>query len=142
MIGKVLSIASTPLQVKQLIRGNTSMFFISWEMQYDENGQGYGQLVISSFIMTMCPLMHHNSCRVFWQNIKSPRWLSRPTAQIWLPVTFCLFPKLKSPSKGKRFQIINKIQENMMGQLMAIPTKDFAKCFEQWKRHWENWSRS
>ena len=33
---------------------------------------------------------------------------------------FWLFPKLKSPLKGKRFQTINKIQENIMGQLMTI----------------------
>ena len=32
---------------------------------------------------------------------------------------FWLFPKLKSPLKGKRFQTINKIQENTMGQLMV-----------------------
>ena len=30
------------------------------------------------------------------------------------------FPKTKSPLKGKRFQIINEIQENKMGQMMAI----------------------
>ena len=28
-------------------------------------------------------------------------------------------------------------QENMMGQLMTIPTKDFAECFEQWRRCWK-----
>ena len=33
---------------------------------------------------------------------------------------FWLFLKLKSPWKGKRFQIIDEIQENTMGQLMAI----------------------
>ena len=33
---------------------------------------------------------------------------------------FWLFPKLKSPLKGKRLQIINDIQENMTGQLMMI----------------------
>ena len=33
---------------------------------------------------------------------------------------FCFFPKIKSPLKGKRFHIINKIQENTTGQLMAI----------------------
>ena len=33
---------------------------------------------------------------------------------------FWLFLKLKSPLKGKRFQSINEIQENMTGQLMAI----------------------
>ena len=47
-----------------------------------------------------------------------------------VPCDFWLFPKLKSPLKGKRFQTISEIQENTMGQLMAIPTKDFAECFE------------
>ena len=36
------------------------------------------------------------------------------------PCNFWLFPKLKSPLKGKRFQTIDEIQENIMGQLMAI----------------------
>ena len=36
------------------------------------------------------------------------------------PCNFWLSPKLKSPFKGKRFQIISEIQENMTGQLMAI----------------------
>ena len=55
-----------------------------------------------------------------------------------VPCNFWLFPKLKSPLKGKRFQSVDEIQENTMGQLMAIPTKDFSECFEQWKRCWEN----
>ena len=33
---------------------------------------------------------------------------------------FWLFPKLKSPLKGKRFQTISEIQESMTGQLMMI----------------------
>ena len=33
---------------------------------------------------------------------------------------FWLFPKLKLPLKGKRFQTVNEIQENTMGQLMVI----------------------
>ena len=36
------------------------------------------------------------------------------------PCDFWLFPKPKSPLKGKRYQIVDEIQENMMGQLMAI----------------------
>ena len=36
------------------------------------------------------------------------------------PCNFWLFPKLKSPLKRKRFQTINEIQENMMGQVMVI----------------------
>ena len=37
-----------------------------------------------------------------------------------VPCDFWLYPKLKSPSKGKRFQTIDKSQENTVGQLMAI----------------------
>ena len=53
----------------------------------------YGQLEFGSFITTHS-LMHHISCRVFWWNIKSPRWFSPPTAHIWHPVTFA-FPNTK-----------------------------------------------
>ena len=38
----------------------------------------------------------------------------------WTPCDFWLFPKLKSPLKGKRFQTMEEIQENTTGQLMAI----------------------
>ena len=55
---------------------------------------------------------------------------------------FWLFPKLNSPLKVKRFQIVDEIPENIKGQLMAIPTKDFAEWFEQWRRCWENYVRS
>ena len=55
-----------------------------------------------------------------------------------VPCDLWLFPKLKSPLKGNRFQTIDDIQENTMGQLMVIPTKDFAECFAQWKRGGEN----
>ena len=34
----------------QFIRSTTSVFFVSWEMQYDENSRSYEQLVIGSFI--------------------------------------------------------------------------------------------
>ena len=33
------------------------------------------------------------------------------------PWNFWIFPKLKLPLKGKRFQTVNEIQENMAGQL-------------------------
>ena len=54
------------------------------------------------------------------------------------PCNFWLFPKLKSPLQGKKFQTVHEVQENMTGQLMVIPTEDFAECFEQWKRCWQN----
>ena len=64
--------------------------------------------------------MHHVLCRVFWWNIKSPRWLSFPIAQIRHPVTSGFSQKLKLPLKGKRFQTFNEIQENTTAQLMVI----------------------
>ena len=45
---------------------------------------------------------------------------SAPQSPDLVPCDFWLFPKLKSPLKEKRFQIINEIQENKMGQMMAI----------------------
>ena len=90
----------------------------------------------------MCLLLHHVLCRVFLAKHQITQVTQLPTAQIWCPVTSVFFPKLKSPLKGKRFQTIDQIQENTTGQLMSIPTKDFAECFEQWKRCWENWVRS
>ena len=44
-------------------------------------------MVTGSFITTTHPLMHHDLCSVFWQNVKSPRWLSPATAQIWCSET-------------------------------------------------------
>ena len=37
-----------------------------------------------------------------------------------VPCYHWLFPNLKSPLKGERFQTVDEIQENTMGQLMAI----------------------
>ena len=56
--------------------------------------------------------------RVFWWNIKSLRWLRPPYSPDLVPCNFWLFPKLKSPLKGKRFQIINEIQEKTKEHLM------------------------
>ena len=56
--------------------------FLHGNYSDDSEGCSYGQLVTGSFIMTWL-LMHQVLCRDFWQNIKSPRWLSLLTAQIW-----------------------------------------------------------
>ena len=75
----------------------------------DSEGHSYGQLVIGGCIMTMCPLTHHISFRVFGA-------LQARFSALWI----LIFPKLILPWKGKRFQTVNEIQENMMGQLMVI----------------------
>ena len=43
-----------------------------------------------------------------------------PWTPAFAPSNFWLFPKLKSPLKGKSYQTIDEIQENATGQLMAI----------------------
>ena len=94
--------------------------------------------------------LHHNnvpahaSCLVqrFLVKHQITQVTQSPYSPYLVPCNFWLFPKLKSPLKGKRFQITDEIKENMMGQLMAIPTEDFAECFEEWKRCWENCVRS
>ena len=76
-------------------------------------------LVIGSFIMTMCLLMHHVWCSFFVKHQIS-HVTQPPYSQDLVPCDFWLFPNLKSPLKGKRFQTIDEIQENMTGQLMVI----------------------
>ena len=41
-----------------------------------------------------------------------------------------------------RYQTKDKIKENTARQLMAIPKKDFANCFEKWKERWDKCVRS
>ena len=43
-----------------------------------------------------------------------------------VPSDCWLFPKLESPLKGKRFQTVDEIQENTLGQLGEL--HDFPRC--------------
>jgi hypothetical protein len=61
--------------------------------------------------------------------------LSAPYIPDLAPCDFWLFPKLKSQLKGKIFQTAHEITENSTRQLMVIPRKDFADCFEQWREY-------
>ena len=101
---------------------------------FDESeGCSYGQLVtMGSFITTMYPLMHYISCKVFWQNLKSPRWLSPLTGQIWRLATSGFFQN--SPWKGERFQTIDGVQENTTGQLLAIGRTVWGPKVLLWRR--------
>ena len=92
--------------------------FLSGNYADDSEGHRYGQLVISSFITTMCPLMHHVSCS-FLMKYQITQVTQPPYSPDLVPCDFWLFPKLKSPLKGRRFQTIHEFQENTVGQLMA-----------------------
>ena len=71
--------------------------------------------------------LHHNNMPAYTSRLVQS-FLSKhqitPVTQpchIWdlAPCDFCLFPKLKSSLKGKIFQTVDEIQENMTGHLMA-----------------------
>ena len=61
------------------------------------------------------------SCAEFFakHQITQVTWFLLQPSQDVVPRNFWLFPKLKSPLKGKRFQTIEEIQESITGQLMA-----------------------
>jgi len=54
-----------------------------------------------------------------------------------VPAGFFLFPKLKTTLKGRRFQTIEEIQENVIRELRAITESAFQEAFQQWKKCWE-----
>ena len=71
--------------------------------------------------------LHHNSMPAhashLMQSFLMKHQITQVTQPLYSPVLapcdFWLFPKLKSPLKRKRFQIVDEIQENTMGQLMV-----------------------
>ena len=50
-----------------------------------------------------------------------------------IPAGFFLFPKLKTPMKGKRFAMIEEIKEKSKQKRLAITKSVFHKCFEAWQ---------
>ena len=92
--------------------------FLHGNYSHDSEGRSYGQLGIGSFIMT-CARSCITSYAELFGETSNHSCNSPPYSSGLVPCDFWLFPKLKSPSKGNRFQTINEIQENMTGQLMA-----------------------
>ena len=44
-----------------------------------------------------------------------------------------MFPKLKKPLKGKRFETISEIKANATKNLKAIAKEEYQDCFKKWK---------
>jgi transposase len=57
-----------------------------------------------------------------------------PYSPNFAQVDFFLFPKLKTTLKGRRFQTIEEIQENMIRELRTITESALQEAFHQWKR--------
>ena len=52
------------------------------------------------------------------------------------PCDFWLFPKLKTPLKGSRFETREEIMRNATANMNTIPKEDFQRCFQQWMDRW------
>lgn len=52
------------------------------------------------------------------------------------PCDFWLFPKLKRPLRGHRFESIEEIKRESARSLKAIPERDYLTCFDDWKKRW------
>lgn len=50
------------------------------------------------------------------------------------PCDFFLFPKLKLPLRGKRFDTVEMIKENATKELKALPVSAYEKAFEDWSK--------
>ena len=86
----------------------------------DSEGYSYGQpvwLAASSGQHTRSCITF---CAEFFGKTSNHTGDSATYSPDLVPCDFWIFPKLKSPLKGKRFQTIGEFQENTMGQLMAI----------------------
>ena len=81
----------------------------------DSEGRSYGQLVIGSFITTMHPLMHHVSWRVFWQNIKSLRWLSSLQPRFGDRAIPGFSPNYNHLWKGRDFRLLMRFRKIQWG---------------------------
>ena len=53
-----------------------------------------------------------------------------------VPCDFWLFPKLKKPLKGQRFDEKTTVENNATSVPKAIPKSKFQDCFEKWKHRW------
>ena len=54
---------------------------------------------------------------------------------IWLR-DFWLFPELKRPLRGHRFDTIEGVEDESKKALKAFPEIEFNKCFDDWKKRW------
>ncbi|KAL4156015.1 hypothetical protein QTP88_000050 [Uroleucon formosanum] len=58
------------------------------------------------------------------------------------PCDFFLFPQTKLVVKGTHFESITDIQNAVTRVLQDIPVEAFQKCYESWKKRWNQYLRS
>jgi len=92
----------------------------TWQLHHD-NSPTHSSHVIQGF------LAKHNI----------PLIRQAPYSPDMAPCDFWLFPKMKMPLKGTRFESREDIMQNATAQLYKIPQEAFQKCFQQWQDRWK-----
>ncbi|KAJ4444141.1 hypothetical protein ANN_05930 [Periplaneta americana] len=77
---------------------------------------------------TFIPLIHTFLAKHEITTVHQP-----PYSPDLAPCDFWLFPKLKTPLKGSRFESREEIMRNATTELNTIPKEDFQRCFRRWK---------
>jgi len=91
----------------------------SWIL-HDDNAPSHRATIVTDFLAK-------NSTNVLEQPPYSPDLA---------PCDFFLFPKLKLPLRGTRFESIEAIKQKSARELKAIPESAYKKSFEDWKKRW------
>lgn len=52
------------------------------------------------------------------------------------PLDFWLFPKLKKPMKGHRYEDLEDIKRTVTSVLKNLTSGDFQECFQKWEKCW------
>lgn len=90
-------------------------------------------------------LLHHDNAPAHASNLVQ-QYLSKhsvvqlrqpPYSPDVAPCDFWLFPRLKMPLKGHRFDDKKTVETNATNALKAIPITDFQDCFGKWKHRYE-----
>jgi len=87
-------------------------------MLHNDNAPAHASLLICEF------LTKHETTVV----------LQLPYSPYLDPADFCLFPKLKSSLKGRRFQTVEEREENSIRDLRTIPQNTFQDAFQKLKK--------
>jgi hypothetical protein len=91
----------------------------NWELHHD-NAPAHSSYLIQSFLAKHGILVVRQA----------------PYSPDTAPCDFWLFPKLKRPLKGSRFDSREDIMPNATKELRNLPDVAFQKCFQQWKERW------
>jgi len=60
-----------------------------------------------------------------------------PCSSELAPADYFLFTKLKIVLKGRRFEPVEKIKENVLTGQRGVAKHAFQECLQNWKKRWE-----